>query len=1595
MRQGQRRERRFLRPAVLLAILGIAAIMASATAAAAEDNIVEVSTPQQLTEAMAQASTDASHPTRIVLTQSIAMPAGQPVNSREGTYAELSGGTDRIALTADSGWAATSAVVTAEKVPALVEVAGMLSIRNLTIDTAEAAKGVRCIGVAATGDLALEQTSITGSKLTTRGGLGIYTLGSVVMNDGAAVENISVSTSSTITGVGICVGYDRQTKVQGSLIMNAGSAVRGNKSLKQNGARLNGIGIYCQGHLEMNDGADIYGNTSVYSDTGIGVYLEGGGAASPASFDMNGGTIRENKETGSAQSMYGAEGGGLCVYNNASFRMSGGAICDNLARGGGGGILLNGVTNCQAELQEGRIEGNRSYANGGGIYISQEKASLRLDSGAQITGNINEFDKQEAAAAGLQNHTNYHTNNGGGIYNSGTLEMTGGRIEGNRAVSSDVSNTDVYGQGGGIFNEGIFTMTGGTITSNESNTGAGGGNKAGSGGGVAVRGGDEPGQAYLAGGSITGNTAGGRGPDVWVNADDSSYNIMARSMNYTANPGELYLGDPAAGKTPLQIGRLTLPEGVTAYIQAPLTGSEICLESLSEETGTTVGVGRDYEILISDVRALTDPQGKQSFNLRGGKIVTGEAAQSTYLDFTEASAEEPPEMVYTGQPLCPEVEVSWHGQILEKDRDYQLAYFNNTDVSTETEPARIRILGMGDYDGMIEKTFRITPRDIADADIAPIRDRLYTGEPIEPAVEITVGGTTLTPGEDFDVSCSDNVEQGTAGIRITGKGNFRGEETASFAIVSREGKSIASSESELRSLIQAASETETTSGTPAVIYLSGQLAMAGSVTVPENTHIEFIGENEESGLQAAAAFSDPAAGPAGNEASLLHVAGELTLADLTVDMKDADSARIASVGSSGHLSIATGAVLRGGSADLGRAIFSEGALTITGGKITGSDAAFGSRSVFGTVYSSGSLEMTGGSITDNLAVRGGGIYLARNAKAELTGGNISGNRVSGDVRNQPYASYGGGIFAEEGTNLQLGGSLRIEGNSAKQYGGGVAGFGKTVIDGASIEGNQAVLAGAGVYTGGELSLKSGSIASNTLNTTEFAALDAHTDRGQTYSAACGGGVYVQSGTFLMEGGDITGNTARSRYNTNAVINNGAYHGTYFAEMGNGGGVYVANDGSAAATEFIMKGGAITGNAAVSSYLKDNVMGHGGGVYVLGGSDSKTKLSPGRFLLEGGVISGNTASENGDEVFLSDSCRIYQERATEEIAFPGKAVMQVSGSGSVSADATDGIRLPDGMRLSVSGPLTGRLTVSAEGGQEQVIAEGTGSYVLTEEDAAAFANATQLRSPKLRNGSVVLSPVRGISEVCDLSVQDTWTYTGSNIRPQPIVTATDSGKVLSPENYQVIYSRSRSIDPGRYELTVTGEGNYREYGGVLRAKYTIQAVDIAKAQVKALPDQVYTGKAIEPVPATGSITYQGRSMLRGEEYSLSWKNNTEIGTASLIVTGQGNFTGTKTVTFRILPKQAQLKKIKSNKTKTLTVTWTKDAQATGYEILLAKDKKFTKGKKKKIVKKYSAKGLTVKGLTKKKVYYVKMRSYRTVAGVTYYGAYSKVKKLKIK
>ena len=232
---------------------------------------------------------------------------------------------------------------------------------------------------------------------------------------------------------------------------------------------------------------------------------------------------------------------------------------------------------------------------------------------------------------------------------------------------------------------------------------------------------------------------------------------------------------------------------------------------------------------------------------------------------------------------------------------------------------------------------------------------------------------------------------------------------------------------------------------------------------------------------------------------------------------------------------------------------------------------------------------------------------------------------------------------------------------------------------------------------------------------------------------------------------------------------------------------------------------------------------------------------------------------------------------------------------------------------------------------------------------------------------------------------TSTYAYDGKAKKPGVTVKLSGKTLkNGTDYTVSYSNNTKV--GTAKVTITGKGNYT---GSVSKTYSIKN-NFKKATVSGISTKAFTGKNI-----TQSITvkYNGKTLKKGTDYTVSYSSNKKIGTATVKIAGKGSYTGTITKTFKINPAKQEIQKLTA-KSKAFFVDWAQKGSATGYEIQYATNSKFTRAKKVTITNNKTDK-TTVSKLSGKKKYYVRVRSYTTVKGTKYYGAWSSVKNVTTK
>ena len=160
--------------------------------------------------------------------------------------------------------------------------------------------------------------------------------------------------------------------------------------------------------------------------------------------------------------------------------------------------------------------------------------------------------------------------------------------------------------------------------------------------------------------------------------------------------------------------------------------------------------------------------------------------------------------------------------------------------------------------------------------------------------------------------------------------------------------------------------------------------------------------------------------------------------------------------------------------------------------------------------------------------------------------------------------------------------------------------------------------------------------------------------------------------------------------------------------------------------------------------------------------------------------------------------------------------------------------------------------------------------------------------------------------------------------------------------------------------------------------------------------VYDGKEKKP---SVKVTDSSGKVIPASNYKITYPSGSKaVGRYAVKVDFKGNYSGSMTKTFDIVPKATKLKSVKTPKKKSIAIKWSKVAGVTGYEVQVSTSKSF----KKKVnsytaSSKYTAGNINkLKGNTK---YYIRMRTFRTVKyggkEVKLYSDWCKAKSIKTK
>jgi len=159
------------------------------------------------------------------------------------------------------------------------------------------------------------------------------------------------------------------------------------------------------------------------------------------------------------------------------------------------------------------------------------------------------------------------------------------------------------------------------------------------------------------------------------------------------------------------------------------------------------------------------------------------------------------------------------------------------------------------------------------------------------------------------------------------------------------------------------------------------------------------------------------------------------------------------------------------------------------------------------------------------------------------------------------------------------------------------------------------------------------------------------------------------------------------------------------------------------------------------------------------------------------------------------------------------------------------------------------------------------------------------------GAFSISKKISISAANITGIPSKVTYTGSPIKPE-ITVKFGSETLVEGVDYEVSYKGNTNVTSSA-EIYVTGKGKYSEK---CRRTFQITPKSITAVTVKAISDQVYTGSAVTP-PVT--VTDGDVTLVKDTDYTVAYSNNKDKGTATVTITGKGNYNDTTEAQFKIV------------------------------------------------------------------------------------------------
>ena len=479
-------------------------------------------------------------------------------------------------------------------------------------------------------------------------------------------------------------------------------------------------------------------------------------------------------------------------------------------------------------------------------------------------------------------------------------------------------------------------------------------------------------------------------------------------------------------------------------------------------------------------------------------------------------------------------------------------------------------------------------------------------------------------------------------------------------------------------------------------------------------------------------------------------------------------------------------------------------------------------------------------------------------------------------------------------------------------------YGITVF-GKNAEANELVLNGKVAVTGDASAISGNGSAGNApanITVNEGAKVSATTDAGIYFPSAgtltINGGtitgptaVYAKAGTINVKGGTLVGTGAKAEYayNGNGLNATGdalVADNCNYPEGTNGPTVTLGN--VTLTSEHANEVGSYYGNkkedlSTVISTTTDPITIADNQTWIADGDNYK--------LVEAVIVTFKDGETTIDSKKIGENTKVAEpaDPTKDGYAFAGWFADGATTEFNFGTQITSNTTLTAHWNTEIAAP-TAAQNLVYDGTAKTGVTTDKVNYELVNPQPAQFTNtATDAGTYKVQvapksgfcwaDGTTEPKDVEWTIAPVDLSAAyiepiDNQTYGAENWN-QPAVTVKDASGRDITSDVQVAYANNDGV--GLATVTVTPKANNNNYAGQATTQFAINPADSAGVTIETIPAQNYTGSEIKPEV----VVKKGNDVVPAD---ITYINNVEPGTATVIATLKGNYSGSATTTFRI-------------------------------------------------------------------------------------------------